>query len=148
MGAHDENISFEESAYLLWDGKLPNRSQLAKLKSELSPAMALPGCGSNVSSWLGPPCIHRRMIDCAGRPLGRAARVPHGAPNGAAPLRRLMAGNGLRPSVKLLPDERRGTDRPLVVRRSSDRFARLVDLHKTSTSRQPVPYAPPAQLER
>src|SRR5438552_8537672 len=37
-----ENVSFEETAYLLWDGKLPNRSQLNKLKSELAPAMALP----------------------------------------------------------------------------------------------------------
>jgi citrate synthase len=37
-----ENLSFEETAYLLWDGKLPNRSQLNKLKSELAPAMSLP----------------------------------------------------------------------------------------------------------
>ena len=30
------------------------------------PAILLPGCGSNVSSWLGPPPSHSRMTDCAG----------------------------------------------------------------------------------
>src|SRR4029077_13696347 len=30
-----ENLSFEEVAYLLWEGKLPNRTELANLKQQL-----------------------------------------------------------------------------------------------------------------
>src|SRR2546421_3732290 len=37
-----ENVSFEETAYLLWEGALPNRAQLDKLKSDLASSMALP----------------------------------------------------------------------------------------------------------
>jgi citrate synthase len=37
-----ENTSFEETAFLLWEGKLPTKTQLARLKAELAPAMALP----------------------------------------------------------------------------------------------------------
>ena len=37
-----ENASFEEVAFLLWDGKLPNKAELATLKQQLSAAMALP----------------------------------------------------------------------------------------------------------
>ncbi|QOV91694.1 citrate/2-methylcitrate synthase [Humisphaera borealis] len=37
-----ENASFEETAYLLWDGKLPNKTELATLKQQLSASMALP----------------------------------------------------------------------------------------------------------
>src|SRR3954468_7121334 len=37
-----ENTSFEEVAYLLWDGKLPNRADLAQLKKDLAANMALP----------------------------------------------------------------------------------------------------------
>src|SRR5947207_8015127 len=37
-----ENLSFEETAHLLWEGKLPNRTQLATLKNQLNAAMALP----------------------------------------------------------------------------------------------------------
>src|SRR5262245_56849920 len=54
------------------------------------PAMRVPGCGSKVSSWLGPPAIHRTMIDWAcsgGVPGFSAARarkwltgVSHAAP--------------------------------------------------------------------
>ncbi len=35
----------------------------------VDPPIGLLGCGSNVSSWLGPPCIHRTIIDL-GRPDG------------------------------------------------------------------------------
>jgi citrate synthase len=37
-----ENATFEETAYLLWESKLPNRSELSRLKSELSANAALP----------------------------------------------------------------------------------------------------------
>ena len=37
-----ENATFEEVAFLLWDGKLPNKSDLAALKKQLAEAMALP----------------------------------------------------------------------------------------------------------
>ena len=37
-----ENASFEETAYLLWENKLPNRSELDQLKKELSASAALP----------------------------------------------------------------------------------------------------------
>jgi citrate synthase len=37
-----ENASFEETAYLLWEGALPNRAQLDKVKSDLASSMALP----------------------------------------------------------------------------------------------------------
>jgi citrate synthase len=37
-----ENATFEEVAFLLWDGRLPNRSELTALKKELSAATQLP----------------------------------------------------------------------------------------------------------
>ncbi len=37
-----ENATFEETAFLLWESKLPNRSELSRLKSELSTNAALP----------------------------------------------------------------------------------------------------------
>jgi citrate synthase len=37
-----EHLSFEEVAYLLWEGKLPNQQQLGTFKRELSAAMSLP----------------------------------------------------------------------------------------------------------
>jgi len=37
-----ENSSFEEVAHLLWDGKLPNRAELAKLRNQLSASMPIP----------------------------------------------------------------------------------------------------------
>lgn len=37
-----EHASFEEVAYLLWDGKLPNKSALAELKKDIAASMALP----------------------------------------------------------------------------------------------------------
>src|SRR5690606_9797417 len=37
-----ENASFEEVAFLLWDGKLPNKTELATLKQQLAASMALP----------------------------------------------------------------------------------------------------------
>src|SRR5437764_12923038 len=35
-------VSFEETAYLLWDEKLPNRTELAALKAQLSESLVLP----------------------------------------------------------------------------------------------------------
>src|SRR4051812_48028211 len=37
-----ENCSFEEVAYLLWEGRLPNRQQLDELRGQLGNSMALP----------------------------------------------------------------------------------------------------------
>jgi citrate synthase len=37
-----ENASFEEVAHLLWDGKLPNKAELATLKKQIVESMALP----------------------------------------------------------------------------------------------------------
>jgi citrate synthase len=37
-----ENTSFEETAFLLWESKLPNRAELAQLKSQLAGAAAIP----------------------------------------------------------------------------------------------------------
>src|SRR5450755_2170553 len=36
------NATFEETAYLLWFGRLPNRQQLADLKSQLAAERKLP----------------------------------------------------------------------------------------------------------
>jgi citrate synthase len=43
-----ENASFEEVAYLLWDGKLPNKNELGQLKRDLSSNMALPSHVSKI----------------------------------------------------------------------------------------------------
>jgi citrate synthase len=37
-----ENATFEEVAYLLWEGKLPNASQLTELRRQIAASMALP----------------------------------------------------------------------------------------------------------
>ena len=37
-----ENASYEEVAFLLWDGKLPNKSELAQLKRDIGSNMSLP----------------------------------------------------------------------------------------------------------
>src|ERR1700712_4386547 len=37
-----ENATFEEVAFLLWDGKLPNRAELATLKKQLGESANLP----------------------------------------------------------------------------------------------------------
>ena len=37
-----ENASFEETAYLLWNGKLPNRAELMSLRQQLGAASVLP----------------------------------------------------------------------------------------------------------
>jgi citrate synthase len=37
-----ENVTFEETAYLLWEKELPNKSELGRLKSDLSASAALP----------------------------------------------------------------------------------------------------------
>lgn len=37
-----ENTTFEEVAFLLWDGRLPNRAELDQLKADLAAAEALP----------------------------------------------------------------------------------------------------------
>jgi citrate synthase len=37
-----EHATFEETAYLLWEGNLPNRSQLSQLKSQLGSGAAIP----------------------------------------------------------------------------------------------------------
>src|SRR3954469_20757259 len=36
------NVSFEETAFLLWDEKLPNKTELATLKKQLSESTGLP----------------------------------------------------------------------------------------------------------
>src|SRR3954469_1778002 len=36
----------------------------------------VPGCGSKVSNWLGPPLIHRMITDFAGLPLGSSSAAP------------------------------------------------------------------------
>src|SRR5438045_8442114 len=36
------NVSFEETAFLLWDEKLPNKAELATLKKQLSESTGLP----------------------------------------------------------------------------------------------------------
>ena len=37
-----ENSTFEEVAYLLWNGKLPTQDELAALRKQLTQAMTLP----------------------------------------------------------------------------------------------------------
>src|SRR4029078_7240136 len=37
-----EGATFEEVAHLLWDGKLPNKSELAQLKRDIAANMSLP----------------------------------------------------------------------------------------------------------
>jgi citrate synthase len=43
-----ENATFEEVAYLLWEGKLPNKAELADLRKQLGASMALPAHLHNV----------------------------------------------------------------------------------------------------
>jgi len=38
-----ENTTFEEVAFLLWEGRLPNRAELNQLRAELSASMEIPG---------------------------------------------------------------------------------------------------------
>lgn len=49
-----EHASFEEVAYLLWDGKLPNKSELADLKKDIAAGMALPEHVSTLVAALPP----------------------------------------------------------------------------------------------
>ena len=39
----DKGVSFEETCFLLWHGRLPNRSELGDLQTQLASARALPG---------------------------------------------------------------------------------------------------------
>lgn len=43
-----ENASFEEVAHLLWDGKLPNASELSQLRKEIAANMTLPAHVSKI----------------------------------------------------------------------------------------------------
>ena len=43
-----ENASFEEVAHLLWDGKLPNKTELTRLRRDIAANMALPSHVSKV----------------------------------------------------------------------------------------------------
>src|SRR5436305_537843 len=43
-----ENASFEEVAHLLWDGTLPNKTQLAQLRKDIASNMSLPAHVSKV----------------------------------------------------------------------------------------------------
>ena len=43
-----EHTSFEEVAYLLWDGRLPTKAELATLKQQLAASMSLPAHVMNV----------------------------------------------------------------------------------------------------
>src|SRR5688500_3409394 len=45
-----ENTTFEEVAHLLWDGRLPNKAELAQLKQDIAANMALP---EHVSKLIG-----------------------------------------------------------------------------------------------
>src|SRR5438067_11660117 len=49
-----ENASFEEVAFLLWDEKLPNRSELAELKQQIAGQMALLDYAANLLRTLPP----------------------------------------------------------------------------------------------
>jgi citrate synthase len=49
-----ENVSFEECAYLLWEGTLPNRQQLGTLRSQLAAAAVLPKHVMTILSALPP----------------------------------------------------------------------------------------------
>src|SRR5437762_1515130 len=37
-----ENVTFEETAYLLWEGELPTRQELSQVRQQLASSMALP----------------------------------------------------------------------------------------------------------
>src|SRR5439155_13591199 len=43
-----ENATFEEVAHLLWEGKLPNKSELARLKKDIAANMPLPAHDAKV----------------------------------------------------------------------------------------------------
>jgi citrate synthase len=49
-----ENATFEEVAHLLWDGKLPNKQELAQLKKDIAANMALPEHASKLLDDLPP----------------------------------------------------------------------------------------------
>jgi citrate synthase len=49
-----ENVTFEETAYLLWDGTLPNREHLQMLRSQLAAAASLPKHVISILSSLPP----------------------------------------------------------------------------------------------
>lgn len=49
-----EHATFEEVAYLLWDGRLPNKAELATLKQQLAASMSLPAHVLNLLNALPP----------------------------------------------------------------------------------------------
>ena len=55
-----ENTTFEEVAFLLWDGRLPNRAELAQLKQDLADNMEIPG---NVRAILEATPHHTHPMD-------------------------------------------------------------------------------------
>src|SRR5947208_16850151 len=55
-----ENASFEEVAHLLWDGNLPNKTQLAQLRKDIASNMSLP---AHVSKILESLPTHTQPMD-------------------------------------------------------------------------------------
>ena len=66
-----ENVTFEECAYLLWEGSLPNRQQLGTLKSQIAASGVLPRHVSSIIAALPPK--HCRWTPY-GRPSARSAQ--------------------------------------------------------------------------
>src|SRR5215204_2954883 len=42
LASADKGVSFEETCFLLWHGRLPNRAELGDLKTQLAAARTLP----------------------------------------------------------------------------------------------------------
>ena len=72
----DQRADQRDRLHLFGDRSRPAASCMpgtAVAIARVSPEIFLPGCGSNVSNWLGPPASHNTISDCAGRPAARSA---------------------------------------------------------------------------
>ncbi|HUK28052.1 MAG TPA: citrate synthase [Candidatus Acidoferrales bacterium] len=73
------NLSFEEVAYLLWNGKLPNQSQLDELKKRLAEERSIPGYLKNAIRNLPTSSDHLDVLRTAVSTVGTG--VPLARPN-------------------------------------------------------------------
>ena len=71
-----ENLSFEETAYLLWEGKLPNASQLSSLKRDIAASSNLPRHVQTILAALpARPSRSTRLRTAASRQWQRVIRI-------------------------------------------------------------------------
>ena len=65
-----ENATFEETAYLLWFGRLPKRAELEELQQKLAAARSLPAAVMDFLRALPPKAVPMHMLRTAVSALG------------------------------------------------------------------------------